>query len=144
MAKEQLTKYQIWYRKNKEALSKRRRERYKKDKKYRNRNLKACREWRKENRPWEQREKVVRKYLLIGEFAAEVGCSPETLRNLERKKMLPRTTDGTSRRHYHPGNVRWAQKLVEFRKEVHYSDPKYKARLKVIVAQIKTHWKKAE
>ena len=143
MAKEQLTKYQVWYRAHKDELAARRRKRYKKDKVYRERSLKACRAWRKEHKPWQQREKIVRDYLLISEFAEQVGCSPETLRNLERKKMIPRTTDGVGRRRYNPKNVRMVRKLVEFRKETHYSDPKYKTRLKIIVAQVRVEWKKA-
>jgi len=144
MAKKEpaLTKYQEWYRANKDALSVRRRKKYKTDKKYRERSLKACRAWRKENKPWLKREKPVRDYMLIGEFAAEIGCSPETLRNLERKKMIPRTTDGVGRRRYNPKNVKLVTRLVEFRKETHYSDPKYKAKLKAIVTQLKTNWKK--
>jgi len=138
-----LTKYQVWYQANKEKVAVQRREKYRKDKKYRERNLQACRVWRKENKPWLKREKVVKTYLLIGEFAEKVGCSPETLRNLERKKLLPKTTDGVARRRYHPGNARGVIRLVEFRRTMHYSDPKYAAKLKEIVSKVKLNWKKA-
>jgi hypothetical protein len=143
MAKIQLSKYQVWYQANKEKIAERRREKYRKDKKYRERSLKASRAWRKENKPWLDREKAVRDYLLIGEFAEKVGCSPETLRNLERKKLLPKTTDGVARRRYHPGNARLVTRLVDFRRNNHYSDPKYKGKLKEIVSKVKADWKKA-
>ena len=143
MAKAKLTKYQTWYRAHKDEISKRRKARYKKDKKYREKNLAACRDWRQENKPWENREKVVRNYLLIGEFAEVVGCSPETLRNLERKKLLPRTTDGVLRRRYHPKNAKLVSKLINFRKDTHYSDPKFKSKQKELVAGIRANWQKA-
>jgi hypothetical protein len=143
MAKKKLTKYQVWYAANKELVSQRRKERYQEDKKYRERNLKACRAWRKKNKPWEHRERAVREYLLIGEFATEVGCSPETIRNLERNKLIPRTTDGVLRRRYHPKNVYPVARLVTLRKEMHYSDPKFADKQKALVAKIKTVWRKA-
>lgn len=141
--KKPLTKYQVWYRKNKKRLALARKERYHSDKAYRARNLKACKEWRKKNKPWQKREKVEREYLLISEFAEQVGCSPETLRNLEKERMLPRTTNGVARRRYHPGNVGLVKRLVDFRKDHHYSDPGYQAKVKKIVASVKTNWKKA-
>jgi hypothetical protein len=141
--KPKLTKYQIWYAANKEEVAAKRKLRYKKDKTYRERNLKASRDWRAENRPWENREKVVRDYLLISEFAEQVGCSRETLRNLERKKLLPKTTNGVTRRHYHPKNVTMVTKLVELRQAMHYTDPKFVEKQKALVAKIKLNWKKA-
>jgi len=144
MPKKKLTPYQIWYAANKELVAARRKEKYRKDKKYRERNLKASKAWRKENKPWEKRGKVVHNYLLIGEFAELVGCSPETIRNLERKKMIPRTTDGIARRHYNPRNAAIVRKLVDYRKEIHYSHPKYDERVKAMVTKIKATWKKAE
>ena len=141
--KEPLTKYQDWYRKNRKLIAQRRKAKYQTDTKFRERKLKACREWRRKNKPWLKKEKAVRNYLLIGEFAAEVGCSPETLRNLERKKMLPKTTDGVTRRRYHPGNVAVVTRLVDFRRDIHYSHPKYKGKLKELVSRVKLVWKKA-
>ena len=139
-----LSKYQIWYAENKEKLAKRRKKLYHSNKEYRERNLQACREWRQRNKPWLKREKVERDYLLISEFAELVGCAPETLRNLERKKMLPSTTDGVSRRRYHPGNAKLVIKLVEFRRDNHYSAPKYAQRLKALVGNVKANWKKVK
>lgn len=139
-----LTKYQLWYRDHKDELSKRRKARYKKDKKYREKNLAASRSWRKKTKPWQNNEPVVRDYLLISEFAEEVGCSPETLRNLERKKLIPRTTDGVARRRYHPKNVNNVTKLVDFRKETHYAHPKFAERQKKLVSRIKETWHKVK
>lgn len=137
-----LTKYQIWYRRNKDRLAKERKDRYHKDKKYRARNLKACKEWRQRNKPWLKREKVERDYLRIGEFAEQVGCSPETLRNLEHEKLIPRTTDGVARRRYHPSNVRLVRPIVDYRKDHHYTEAKYAEKLKALVVKAKTNWKK--
>ena len=143
MAKKQLTKFQIWYQANKEKVAQRRRERYQEDRKYREKNLKVCREWRKKNKPWQNRERVVRNYMLISEFAAEVGCSPETIRNLERKKLIPRTTDGVQRRRYHPENVYQVSRLVTHRSAMHYTDPKFADKQAAIVSRIKATWQKA-
>lgn len=142
MAKKQLTKFQIWYQANKEKVSQRRKERYQEDRKYREKNLKVCRAWRAKNKPWTKRERVVRDYMLIGEFAAGVGCSPETIRNLERKKLIPRTTDGVQRRRYNEKNVYQVSRLVTLRQELHYTHPKFADKQAAIVARIKATWKK--
>jgi MerR family regulatory protein len=142
MAKK-LTKYQQWYQANKEEVAKRRKERYHRDKKYREQSLKVSREWRKKNRPWENRPRVERNFLLIGEFAQHVGCSPETIRNLERKNLIPRTTDGVQRRRYSPKNVYQVSRLVTLRKELHYTDPKFADKQAAMVSRIKTTWKAA-
>src|SRR5512141_691822 len=136
------TRYQAWYKKNRKRIAAERRERYRDDPVYRARKLQACKDWRQRNRPWLKREKTERDYLLISEFAEQVGCSPETLRNMERDKLLPRTTNGVARRRYHPSNVRLVLSLVGYRRDHHYSEPKYYDRLKVLVAKVKTNWKK--
>jgi hypothetical protein len=141
MPKTKLTKFQIWYRANKDKVAARRKERYQADRKYRERNLKVSRAWRAKNKPWQSREKVERNYLLIGEFAAEVGCSPETIRNLERKNLIPRTTDGVQRRRYHPKNVYQVSRLVNHRNAMHYTDPKFIDKQSAIVSRIKATWK---
>lgn len=138
-----LSKYQKWYRSNKTRVAKQRRERYQSDPAYRKKNLNSCKEWRKKNQPWKSRMKVERTYLLIGEFAEQVGCSPETIRNLEAKKLLPRVTNGVARRKYHPANVELVQSLVEFRKEQHYTEPGYDKQMKALVFNIKKSWRKA-
>jgi hypothetical protein len=143
MEKQKLTKFQVWYQANKEKVAQRRKERYRGDRQYREKNLQGSRNWRAKNQPWKKREVMTKDYLLIGDFAEAVGCSPETIRNFERKELIPRVTDGVRRRRYHAKNVFQVARLVKLRQSLHYSDPKFPDKQAAIVERIKATWKQA-
>lgn len=136
------TKFQTWYGKNKEALNKKRRNRYKKDRNYREQQLANTREWRKRMRVLNKNKRKAKPktHFTIGEVAEQIGCNIKTIRILEGKKLLPSTTDGTRHRKYTRKQIGLIAELIKFRQDHHYKETGYKRTVERLVEKIEAHW----
>jgi len=133
--------YDIWYERNKEKRNAARRKKYAEDEDYREQVLSNTREIRRKQREERREErKAERKAtrvnvtgrwkefkiktkqgevtaVTIGALARSVGCSIKTLRDWERKKLIPKTRHRSKRgdRLYTPEQVLHIKELAEER-----------------------------
>lgn len=146
--------YKEWYDKNKEEISRRRRERYKNDKKYRSKILRKNREYRERNSNKKRnrrkddtntKEPVVmdvtlagvtyrKKMVYVGDLANAVNRSVATIHKWERSGLLPVTPfrtesydDHGSFRLYTEDMVDAVKKVVDKRGDrVYYTDTSFR------------------
>lgn len=129
------SKFKSWYDdpKNRAALNKRRREKYRENKAYRNRVLESTKKWRKEQAAERKRNPPKPKpktIFTIGEVAQIIGCEQKTIRTLEKQGLIPKQADGKKHRRYTKGQIKLIRSIVNLRKTIHYRNPDYAVRLK--------------
>lgn len=116
------TSFVKWYEENSQTFNNRRRERYQADKSYREKaRLRAAeyrarkREERRQNHQVQTRflNGVEVPVLTISEVAAELKCSPERLRYLERKNWIPETVFGEYKRLYTKAQVGLIRQIID-------------------------------
>lgn len=134
------SKFVNWYGKNKDRLNKKRRDRYRKDQKYRNRQLANTKRWRKKNGLQRKAPSAPKTHFTIGEAAAMVPCDIQTIRLLERKGLLPVTTDGKKHRTYTKKQIALMARLIKFRQDNHYKTPGYRPRVQKLAQQVAAGW----
>lgn len=133
--------FKDWYVKNRERLNKKRRKRYKTDAVYRRKQLKNTSHWRKKRAVEKSKEPVRPKTLFtIGEVAREIDCEDKTIRNLEKAGLIPVSSDGVHHRRFNKRQITLIQRIVDFRKSVHYKHPKYEPRLNVLKERAHARW----
>lgn len=136
------SKFQKWYGKEKARLNKERRDRYHNDPKYKARQLANTKRWRKKAKKEKKLNPtpVVKTQFTIGEAAAQIPCDIQTIRLLERKGLIPETTDGKKHRTYTPKQIGLMAKLIKYRQDNHYKTPGYQKRVEKMSQQIAAGW----
>lgn len=90
------SRFQVWYQKNRKKLSKRRRERYNSDPGYREQVLEHTRVYRTKVR----KKAKPRPGLSVTEAAVRIGRTAQTIREWEKRKLIPKTRDERGYRRY--------------------------------------------
>jgi len=90
------SRFQLWYQKNRKKLSKRRRERYKADPGYREQVLEHTRVYRTKAR----KKAKPRPGFSVTEAAVRIGRTAQTIREWEKRKLIPKTRDDRGYRRY--------------------------------------------
>jgi hypothetical protein len=133
--------FKKWYRRNRAQLSQKRKERYQKDKKYRARQLKASKQWRRDNPEYRQRKRQDRSNrLTISDVAIELDSCPQTIRSIEARGLIPVNKQGTGHRIYTRNQVALMQPLVLFLQTHHYRSKGYDATIQKLSKKLKAQW----
>lgn len=90
------TRFQVWYEENKTKISRKRRKRYKADPKYRERVLEYTRSYREAKR----KTAKPRPGYSVTEAAVLIGRTAQTIRDWEKRKLIPRVRDERGYRRY--------------------------------------------
>ena len=137
------SKFAQWYSnpKNRKKLNDRRRERYRTDPEYRKRVLEGTRDWRSKHQgDRSHRPKLPKILFTIGEVAERLNVEQKTLRTLEKVKLIPKTAKKGHHRRFTRRQIELVSAIVEHRKSVHYTDPKYHQVLNKLSKQAFAKW----
>lgn len=137
-----------WYERNKEALKKKRAEKYRNDPEYRKAALeRAAQQRAKTPRQPSERDQRFRliggvkvEVFRIGQVAKEISKDEQTIRLWESKGIIPRPTASGSHRYYTATQVGLMQQLSDLLEDQRYDAPGLKDAVAAMTQKIKENW----